>query len=353
MGCITSVSLAISINGKEGSEFKPSRGLRQGDPLSPYIFLLVCEVLSLKITSSIRRRELTGIKLSPTCPGLSHLFFADDSLFFLKATLPNCLTLNRIIVEYCAASGQVINRDKSSLYFSTNTPQSTRVLIGNLLDVPATDDPGIYLGLPTIWGRAKKVALAYIHDRVLKKIAGWKTSCLSQAGREVLIKAVATAVPSYPMSCFLLPVTLCDKINGELARFWWSGDSGKRQIHWQSWNKLCMNKNSGGMGFRDLRAYNRALLAKKCWRILNNPDALWVRIIKARYFPHSSFLDARIGSRASWGWNSLLVGRSIVEENLRWRVNNGRSVEFWRDRWVPGSVDGLVHPTNTRHYFTP
>lgn len=92
------------------------------------------------------------------------------------------------------------------------------------------------------------------------------------------MKVVAQALPIYTMNCFLLPKTLCDELNSIIARFWRSGDGEKRKIHWLSWNKLCQPKRVGGLGFRDLGAFNYALLAKQAWNLLMKADSLVARL---------------------------------------------------------------------------
>lgn len=239
-----------------------------------------------------------------------------------------------------------MNHDKSSIFFSPNTPESIILPICNLLKIPQVDNPGKYLGLPTIWGRSKKEALVYIKEGICSKLTGWKQNCLSMAGKEVLLKAVAQAIPSYPMMCFKFPSSLCKELSSEMANFWWGGDETKAKTHWKSWAHMCKSKEEGGLGFRDLESFNIALLAKQCWRIINNPDAPWVQILKARYFPDCDFFEAEKGYRASWAWSSLLQGRDIIQQGSKWQVLSGKQVKIWDHDWIPPPHNGLISPTS-------
>ncbi|CAN6587433.1 unnamed protein product [Malus baccata var. baccata] len=343
MGCVSSVNFAVLLNGQPGEKFAPSRGLRQGDPLSPYLFLLVGEVLSRLIQGAVERRQLDGVKLSGAGPIISHIFFADDTLIFLKADTKNCNNLVALLKDYCKASGQAINMQKSSVFFGNNVPSSLSEELGNILGMPVVDNPGSYLGVPALWGRSKKLGLAYVKGRILGKLQGWKQSMLSRAGKEVLIKAVVQAIPAYPMNIFKFPATLCKQLDVLIAKFWW-GDSGeRRKIHWVSMETLGLPKHLGGMGFRNFQEFNDALLAKQCWRLIADPDSLWAQVMKARYFPNCSFLDASKGGRASWAWSSLLVGRELILNGAHWQIMGGEEVRLWVDRWLPALPSG--HPS--------
>lgn len=217
-----------------GLSSSPKVVLRQGDPLSPYLFLIISDVLSLRITKAVHDGHLSGIRLSCTCPVISHLFFADDALYFLKATLPNCWILKLILNEFCLASGQFINQEKFSIFFSPNTPLQMQYLMSELLGITHVDHPGSYLGLPTIWGKSKKEALSYIKDRVMRKIDCWKLKSLSPAGKEILLKSVASAVLAYPMACFKFPASICNEINASLSNFWWGENESNNKLHWKS-----------------------------------------------------------------------------------------------------------------------
>ncbi|CAN1849813.1 Uncharacterized mitochondrial protein AtMg00310 [Linum perenne] len=106
-------------------------------------------------------------------------------------------------------------------------------------------------------------------------------------------------------------------------------------MHWVSWEKLCLPKEKGGLGFKDLQTFNHALLAKQTWRILQNPDLLLARIYKGRYFPNSSLMQAGKGSNPSWGWRGILKGREIIKVGHRWQVGDGMQISHFLDQWIP------------------
>ena len=124
--CITTVSYSILINGEAHGNISPTRGLRQGDPLSPYLFLLCTEAFSALIDDASNRQKLNGVSICRGCPSVTHLFFADDSLLFCKADRGEVSKLLEILELYEAASRQKINIEKSSVTFSHNTSLETR-----------------------------------------------------------------------------------------------------------------------------------------------------------------------------------------------------------------------------------
>ena len=216
MRCVTSVSFSVLFNGGSLDGFRPSRGLRQGAPISPYLFQLPAEGLSCLLKSHI---GVQGIAVAPEAPLVNHLLFADDSLLFFEANEVSATRVNGLLRVYCDASGQRINVDKSSIFFSKGVADSAKVAVKNILDVHNESLTEKYLGLPSDVGRAKEGSFKYLKDRIWKRVQGWMEKCLSAGGKEVLIKSVAQAIPTYSMACFKLPRGLCEHINSLIRKF--------------------------------------------------------------------------------------------------------------------------------------
>ena len=149
------------------------------------------------------------------------------------------------------------------MIFSPNTPQSIKEKIFAILGPMQDSSYSKYLGLPSFIGRSKKQVFATLKERVGWKLAGWKGKLLSMGGKEILIKAVAQAIPTYTMSCFQLPQSLCENLESIMRNFWWGQKQQESKMCWISWKRMYNSKASGGMGFRNLQAFNLAMLAKQ------------------------------------------------------------------------------------------
>jgi hypothetical protein len=224
MMCVSTTQYMVLVNGVPMRRIIPTRGISQGDPLSSYLFLICAEVLSSLLSKADREGVLTGVPTSRGGPCINHLFLADDSLLFGKAHLDHWSRLSNILKSYETTSGQKPNNSKTTIYFSCNTPMATRQQILEAMGIPSSQKYDTYLGLPALVGKSRTKAFEGFVDKVWKRIQDWKLKLLSQEGREILIMVVIQAIPTYSMSVFMLPKTLCSKMNSLMQTFWW-GDS--------------------------------------------------------------------------------------------------------------------------------
>ncbi|KAF5458402.1 hypothetical protein F2P56_022431 [Juglans regia] len=230
--CVSSVSYSVLVNGRPGRKFKPTRGLRQGDPISPYLFILCAEGLSALLNSSEERGLTKGVTLARRGTRINHLLFADDCVLFGRANCEEWGNLMKVLKVYERASGQFLNKEKTSIFFSSNTKTVCREMILRDGGSVVCGSYEKYLGLPSVVGRSKHNTFKSIKDRIWQKMSCWKNRFLSTAGKEILLKAVLQAVPTYTMSIFKIPKSLCNEINMMFSRFWWGSADGEKKIQW-------------------------------------------------------------------------------------------------------------------------
>ena len=288
--------------------------MRQGDPLSPYLFIICAEGLSAIIQEYEHKGLIHGCKVARAAPRISHLFFADDSFFFFKATMSESEKVKECLNLYEKASGQIINFQKSSISFSYNVHSLLKEEICSFFNVTGTIDHGKYLGIPSCVGRNKKEIFSFIKDKAWKRIQGWKRRSLSKAGKEILLKTVIQSVPMYVMQVFLLPIFLCSELERMMNSFWWDKNGlNSRGINWMLWDKLCVHQSKGGLRFKKLHDFNVALLGKQGWKLLTDSESLVGRVFKARYFPKSSMLEAEMGTNPSFIWRSIMAAQNLLK----------------------------------------
>jgi len=235
---------------------------------------------------------------------------------------------------YETASGQLINKLKSSIFYSRRTTEAVKTKVKDWLQIEKEGGMGKYLGLREHFGRRKKDLFTSIVDKIKQKAISWSSRFLSGAGKQVMLQSVLTAIPVYAMSCFLLPLSLCDRIQSTLTRFWWDKTDQQRKMCWVGWDRLAVPKVRGGLGFKNFKAYNVALLAKQSWRVLPHPSCLLARVLLGKYCQNESFLKALSPTFASHGWRDLLAGRDLLRKQLGWTIGNDKSVLVWQDAWL-------------------
>ncbi|XP_021740038.1 uncharacterized protein LOC110706423 [Chenopodium quinoa] len=269
MSCVTSVSSSILINGHLSRSFTPSRGLRQGDPLSPYLFIICMEYFSRMIHKECDRKSWSPFRFRVGKTNISHLLFADDVLLFGQTDKKTLKALASTLSSFYTLSGQKMNDQKSSILFSP-TPQSMIDEFEQELNITATSDLGKYLGFPLSSKKPSKRNLQGLVDKLGAKLATWKSKSLTKAGRQILIQSSLQAIPRYFMQSIWIPKYLNSNLDSICSNFLWGSSTHQKKITWVSWDKVCKPKEDGGLGFTKHHQLNSISLAKMCWSVYNN-----------------------------------------------------------------------------------
>ena len=230
MRCITTVSYLVIINGVPRGLIFPERGLKQGCPLSSYLFLLCAEVFSSLLSQAERNQHIKGLRFAKDVT-ISHLLFTNDSLIFTRVVVADCKHLKCLFNTYANASGQIFNFEKSSMFFGGKIPEGQISAIKSIFKLKVVPKYERYLDLSSMIGQKKMSFFKDVKLKVLSKISSWHHKMFSSGGNEVLIKAVAQVIPAYAMSVFKLPKGLCEDIQRVIAKFWWGSNQDKQAIH--------------------------------------------------------------------------------------------------------------------------
>ncbi|KAK2638870.1 hypothetical protein Ddye_026665 [Dipteronia dyeriana] len=199
---------------------KPSTGLCQGGPLSPYLFLICTEGLSFLIVDTERCGDIADFRCNRMGSKISHLFFVDDSMLFSCTSKKYCRAIKRVLDCYALAYTQVVNFEKSTMCVSSKVYHLVAKTLAKLLGVKFVKCQECYLGLFSFPGKNQKELFNGIRDRVWDKVRGWHNKLFSMGEKEILLKVVVQAIPTCLMSLFRMLKNLVNKLHGFSARFW-------------------------------------------------------------------------------------------------------------------------------------
>ena len=342
---LESAHLSVLINGSVEGFFQCSRGVRQGDPLSPLLFCLAEEVLSRGLSNLVEEQK---IDLMATPLGIvppSHVLFADDIMVFMRATKRSLRNLMKFMEEYGLNSGQRVNKAKS-LVFLGNHAYRHRIVIKRILGVSQGSLPFTYLGVPIFMGRPKKMHFQAIADKIRCKLSTWKGALLSQAGRLQLILSVIQGILVYSFQIYHWPSGILHELQSWVRNFFWTGDPLKRGLPLVSWSTCCKKKEEGGLGLRDLFEVNRSLLIKRCWEVVSSSSP-------ASTFLRNRFLKENFNLIKSYKKSSVWLGLKKVWsqffDSLQWCIGDGRRVSFWFDNWLGEPLASTMSLLNGLH----
>lgn len=335
MACVSTSEMRILWNGEMIDPFNPSRGVRQGDSLSPYLFVLCMERLSCLINSVVEDKTWLPIRLSKNGPHISHLFFADDLILFAEANLDQVEVINNVLSLFCQASGQRVNADKTRVFFSSNINHNRATQLSEELGFTRTSGLGKYLGAPIHHGRVSKKSYKFIIDKVQKRLSSWKANTLNLTGRAVLVNSVLHAIPSYSMQTATIPVSVHNEVEKISRNFLWGSNGGHNRMHILAWDRVCTPKSQGGLGFRSLRSNNEAHMMKLAWQLTKNKEKLWVQVVQSKYNCGNDVVpNVMRKGNSSNVWRGIAIVWNKFLDGLIWRVGNGRSIRFWQDPWL-------------------
>eukprot|EP00253_Pinus_taeda_P026017 PITA_26017 len=344
---ISSPNFSILVNETPSKTFTASRGIRQGDPLSLFLFILAAEGLGRFIKKEREANRIKVLKLWGNNLPLTHQQFVDDIMLFGEPTVKEVRHLRRILDLFVEALGLEINKDKSYV-FIFNTVDQVKAHLIRLMGFRRGELPTKYLGNILDFTSKKMKNWQGVLDKLSNKVANWTFKTLNIAGRIVLAKSVLQAIPIYPLSIMAAPLGICTRIREIIKNFIWRGADQKKKWALASWSQLTERKEKGGLGLRDPEILNRVLGAKLWWRWLRGGNDLWKTIWKEKYnMPDSAveILRRRETPKGSSIWDLSRLNRDLVEKHTFWEIRGGEEANFWEDKWHQkerlSSIQGL------------
>ncbi|KAL2225756.1 UNVERIFIED_CONTAM: putative mitochondrial protein [Sesamum indicum] len=329
--CISSPSFSVGMNGKPHGYFAGARGLRQGDPLSPYLFVLVMEVLHMGILQLIEQDMNFAFHWKCDDLRIFQLGFADDLLLFCRANTASVRVFKSGLDRFADWSGLRLNVEKSHIIISRSA-QNIREELLAVLGFQEGHLPMRYLGLPLISSRLSIADCQPLLSKIDTQINGWEGLALSYAGRVQIIKAVLVAMGVYWASAFILPKGVIKNIEKRLRAILWrgTGNSGYPKV---AWKEICKPMEEGGLGLKDMGTLNRALMCKKLYEVIRcDRTSIWVEWLR-----HGRLRDDSIWAipenRGPWGWKKMLRLRGWLRSVVEYRIGDGSDFFLWKDPW--------------------
>ncbi|WMV32542.1 hypothetical protein MTR67_025927 [Solanum verrucosum] len=335
---------SVIINGQNHGFFHSTRGVKQGDPLSPALFILSAEVLSRAMNQLYERYEYKSYGLPKWSDKLNHLSYADDTIIFAAADNFFLKLIMRVLRKYEEQSGQLINKDKSSYYVHNKAAHASRQLVEEITGFTRGLFPLTYLGCPIGHAKKKKVYFSMLIKKIQNKLQLWKGKLLTFGGEIVLINSVLQSIPIYLLSVSNSPKCVIHDIHRMFAKFMWNFKEEGRSTHWIAWKDICVPKEEGGLGLRSLFDTSKALFAKLWWnfRTTNTlwSNYMWIKYCK-RHRPQT--IEWRGGSQV---WKNMILARNFFDQEIWWEPKKG-DVSVWFDNWT--QLGDLHYHMNLNH----
>ncbi|KAM0061725.1 putative RNA-directed DNA polymerase [Helianthus debilis subsp. tardiflorus] len=376
-GILRSARSAVLVNGSPTFEFQCQKGVRQGDPLSPFLFLIVMEAFSCLIRKATDLRELKDLRVFEGGKSLSHLLYADDALILGEWSRENIVKTTRLLRIFYMCSGLKINLKKSFL-FGVGVNKDVVSEMANIMGCRIGDFPFDYLGIKVGANMNKSCHWVSVIDTIKRRLASWKANTLSMGGRLTLIKSVLASLPVYYLSLYKAPVKITDQIEKLMRKFLWAGSGEDKKMSWVAWDTVSKSKKNGGLGITKVRDVNFALLSKWAWRFKTQAESIWRKVVEVvhggrgrwvclpsnrrfrgcwntlaneverRYFNGRNFFDllsVKVGGTDRWSWgdnHSEPMSVASVKDWIRANSEVQRQQLMKWESWIPIKVNLFI-----------
>jgi len=330
---------AVLLNGCPGRWFTCKQGLRQGDPLSPYLFLLVADVLQqlIRTDGGVRHPAMDNA----SCPVLQ---YADDTLIVLKAAPGDVIRLKNLLDQFATATGLRINFHKSTIV-PMNVDAADLPGLLDILGCRQDSFPQTYLSMPLSNVKLNLSAFTPLIARVDKYLSGWQASLLNAMGRTVLVNAVLDSSLIYILSAMMLPQGTIEELDKRRRAFLWSGESSTSGAQCLvAWKRAYLPKEHGGLGVKDLKTFNQCLLLKLLHRLHHPGDSAWAKWVK-----NQITVASLAGNIEGAHWDSLKELLPTYRAITTTQVGNGISTSFWFDNWLQAGQLAQTFPALHSH----
>lgn len=279
--CIFNSSLSILVNGSPMTDFLVEIRLRQGDPLSLFLFTLVAEGLCILFNSTAASGSFEGYQVG-TGVDVKLLQFTDDTEVVGKGSWNNLRSIKAIFKGFELISGLKVNFHKSKV-IGVNLEESFIESTSHFLSCYREKIPFKFLGILVSINLRRGESWKEVMSLFKRKLLTWKSRLLSMGGRVTLLNSVLSSVPIYTMHFYRTPVKVIKELISIQSRFLWGGNEDKKYINWVSWHNTYKPKEDGGLGIKHLGQFNNSLLTKWKWRFLSEGSSVWREILEERY----------------------------------------------------------------------
>ncbi|GKV27354.1 hypothetical protein SLEP1_g36534 [Rubroshorea leprosula] len=331
--CVTTPKFSVVFNGNLCGYFSGEKGVRQGDPLSTYVFVVCMEVLSHMLNKAAEEGKFA---YHPKCKNvqLTHLCFANNLMIFTDGSLASLNAIDAVLTHFYKVSGLRVNYAKSELFCCGLSTSHTQLLVEKFGFKIGTL-PVRYLGVPLITGKLAKMDLRPLVSKITEKMSSWAAKHLSFAGRLQLISLIIQGITNFWCSVFILPKGIIKEVEKICGTFLWNNETCIARGAKVSWLHVCTPKQEGGLRLRNLVQWNQACILKFIWLLFSKAGSVWVAWVQENLLKGKSFWSINIPSDASWRWRKILKLRPLARGLIQHIPGNGQNTYLWHDNWHP------------------